>query len=192
MKRILVSLFLVAVICGLVVASSPAFADEKPKPAERQKGKKSQEELEKEFEEALSGSVLIGRYSVVGRGDEQNSHEEKYTISKVSKLQDEYWMFETRIQYGKNDLTVPLTLRVVWAEDTPIITLTDLTIPALGTFTSRVMIFRGRYAGTWQHDKVGGHLWGRIEKLDAQENGTKENGDKKEGSDNSNGEKPKK
>jgi len=27
-----------------------------------------------------------------------------------------------------------------------------------------VLIYGDRYAGTWQHDKVGGHLWGRIEK----------------------------
>ncbi len=33
----------------------------------------------------------------------------------------------------------------------------------MGTFTSRVMVYGDRYAGTWQHDKVGGHMWGHIE-----------------------------
>jgi len=33
----------------------------------------------------------------------------------------------------------------------------------MGTFTSRVMIYGDRYAGTWQHDKFGGHMWGKIE-----------------------------
>ena len=49
------------------------------------------------------------------------------------------------------------------AGDTPVITLTHVVVPGLGTFTSRVMVYGDRYAGTWQHDKVGGHLWGHIE-----------------------------
>jgi len=60
-------------------------------------------------------------------------------------------------------------LQVKWAGDTPVITLTNLTIPGLGTFTSRVMIYGDRYAGTWQHDKTGGHLWGKIVKIDKPE-----------------------
>jgi hypothetical protein len=48
--------------------------------------------------------------------------------------------------------------------DTPIIPMTDMAVPGLGTFTARVMFYRGRYAGTWQHDTVGGHLWGIIER----------------------------
>jgi hypothetical protein len=61
--------------------------------------------------------------------------------------------------------TVPIPLEIKWAGDTPVITLTNLEIPGLGTFTSRVVIYEGRYAGTWQHGSVGGHLFGRIEKL---------------------------
>jgi hypothetical protein len=41
----------------------------------------------------------------------------------------------------------------------------DFAIPTLGTFTARVFFYGNRYAGTWQHDKVGGHMFGRIEKL---------------------------
>jgi len=61
---------------------------------------------------------------------------------------------------------VPLPLEVKWSGDTPVITLTNFTIPALGTFTSRVLIYNGKYAGTWTHGKVGGHLFGTIEKMD--------------------------
>ena len=43
--------------------------------------------------------------------------------------------------------------------------LTDYSVPALGTFTARVLFYDDRYAGTWQHgQEVGGHLFGRIEK----------------------------
>ena len=51
-----------------------------------------------------------------------------------------------------------------WVGDTPMITMTDLSIPTLGTFTARVFFYGDRYAGTWQHDRVGGHMFGSIEK----------------------------
>ena len=37
-------------------------------------------------------------------------------------------------------------------------------IPGLGTFSSRVVIYEGRYAGTWQHGDVGGHLFGVLKR----------------------------
>jgi hypothetical protein len=50
-----------------------------------------------------------------------------------------------------------------WLEDTPVVTLTNYTIPTLGTFTARVFFYGNRYSGTWQHgDEVGGHLYGAI------------------------------
>jgi hypothetical protein len=126
-----------------------------------------QELLEKKFAEDLSGVVFSGSYSVTREGKETPAAMEKYTIASVSKVKDkdDVWRFTARIQYGKHDVTVPMDLQVKWAGDTPMITLTDLTIPLLGTFTSRVLIYGDRYAGTWQHGKTGGHLWGRIEKI---------------------------
>jgi hypothetical protein len=162
------------VTCGLlfaapvsqISAADPVVKQDKPEAAPEAKPapKLSQAELEQEFEKSMSGCVLIGRFTVVGRED-QAPKEERYTITKVKKQDDGEWIFLTRIQYGKNDTQLPLKLKVEWADDTPVITLTDLTIPGMGTFTSRVLIYRGWYAGTWQHGKVGGHLFGRIEKL---------------------------
>jgi hypothetical protein len=65
-----------------------------------------------------------------------------------------------------------MPLEIKWAGDTPIITLTNMAIPGLGTFTARVLIYDNRYAGTWQHGPVGGNLFGKIEKA-------KDNGDAK-------------
>lgn len=117
--------------------------------------------LEKQFQESLSGVTLVG-------GSTRDNHaaisEEKYTIDKVSKLTGETWLFHTRIQYGSHDVSLPLPLTVKWAGDTPVITLTDLAIPGLGTYTARVMIYRGRYAGTWSGRNAGGQLFGKVVK----------------------------
>ena len=117
--------------------------------------------LEKKLTAQLTGAVFEGKFTVDGKAD-KNPSAEKYTITRAVKLAGDAWLIETRIEYGGKDVTVPITLDILWAGDTPVITLTDLMIPNLGTFSSRVVIHGDRYAGTWQHDEVGGHLFGKI------------------------------
>ncbi|MCB9921429.1 MAG: hypothetical protein H6822_04570 [Planctomycetaceae bacterium] len=117
----------------------------------------------------MSGVKLVGRFTILGKDDGPMPKEE-YTINSVTKLPDgDLWLFNARIKYGERDLTVPLPLEVKWAGDTPVITLTDFTIPGMGTFSSRVVIDNQKYAGTWSHGKAGGHLFGLIEKAVAKE-----------------------
>lgn len=115
--------------------------------------------LEEHFRQSLSGATLAGHFTV---GDQKDLREEKYTIAKVSKIPGGLWLFQVRIQYGQRDVTLPLPLKVQWAGDTPVITLTDLSIPNLGTYTARVLIYRDQYAGTWSGGEVGGQLFGRL------------------------------
>jgi hypothetical protein len=44
------------------------------------------------------------------------------------------------------------------------IMMTDMTIPALGKFTTRVFFYEDRYSGIWQDERIGGHMFGRIER----------------------------
>ena len=75
-------------------------------------------------------------------------------------------MFEARITYGEHDVTVPLTLPVKWAGDTPVITVDNMGIPGLGLYTARVMIYADHYAGFWSGGDHGGHLFGVIERAE--------------------------
>lgn len=121
-----------------------------------------QARLEAEFSARMTGSVLAGRFSST-RSDK--IHEDRYTISKVSKLAGNVWIFQARIQYGDHDVNVPVPVKILWAGDTPVITLTDAGIPGLGAFTARVLFYRNDYAGTWSNDKGGGgQMFGRIER----------------------------
>ena len=91
-----------------------------------QKPQPSQEELEKQFAETMSGATLVGRFTVDGQDLDKPLKEDRYTLGKVSKLKNGLWSFETRIQYGDHDVKLPLALQVKWAGDTPVITLTDV------------------------------------------------------------------
>jgi len=147
---------------GLLIAlafCSAGFAEEKP----------DQQELFKQFEETLSGATLAGHFTVTGKPTDKLRKEE-YKITGVTKLEEgDYWLFKTRIKYGSHDVEVPIALEVKWAGSTPVITLDEIKIPALGTFSARVAIDGDKYAGTWTHGKVGGHLFGDIVKPDAEE-----------------------
>lgn len=133
--------------------------DEKP-PEWSAEEKAKFEKLEK----LLTGAKLVGSFTVKG-ADSTKLNEETYFIKKVTKLdKGDYFLFEARIKYGKNDYTVPLALEVKWAGDTPMITLTDFKILGQGPFGARVVFHDGMYAGTWSHGEVGGHLFGRIER----------------------------
>ena len=112
----------------------------------------------------LTGAKFVGQFTVDGKKDAAPKTEE-YTISKCEKMpQKNLYRFTARIKYGDVDSEVPMPLTVLWSGNTPVITLDNLTIPGMGTFSARVLIHSDRYAGTWQHDAVGGHLFGKIEK----------------------------
>jgi hypothetical protein len=130
----------------------------------------SQEELEKKFQVTLSGATLQGHFTSSRDENAAASKEDKYTIASVTKLQGDVWLFNARIQYGAHDVTLPLPLRVVWAGDTPVITLDKFPVPGMGEFTARVMVFDNQYAGMWDGGNHGGLLFGKITKLQAKDN----------------------
>jgi len=112
----------------------------------------------------LTGSKFVGRYTIDSE-DSANAKPETYTIGKVEKLAEpDLYRLTSRIQYGSTDSEVPMDLKILWSGNTPVITLDNLWIPAMGTFSARVLIHDGRYSGTWSHDEKGGHLFGKIVK----------------------------
>jgi hypothetical protein len=124
----------------------------------------NQENREKEFARMLSHVTLTGTYTQQGKNTKPE--QERYTIYRVAKIpgQEHLWRFDVRLQFGNVDLRVPLPINVRWAGDTPMVVLNDYKIPGLGSFSARVLFDKTRYAGTWQHDKEGGHLFGDIVK----------------------------
>lgn len=120
---------------------------------------------EKAFVEQMANTTLVGSFTVDGKSDGSPLKEERYEIESVTSAGGNLWIFMTRIKYGKTDARLPVTVPVEWAGDTPMVSLTNATLPGLGSeFSARVVFHDGRYAGTWQHGQVGGHMFGRIEK----------------------------
>lgn len=147
----------IAISCCVLLLSMDLCRSEEPSP--------EQKERYKQLEEMLTGAKLTGRFTVIGK-EQDDLPKEEYTILSATKAEEgDGWLLKARIKYGDKDAVFPVPVFVLWAGKTPVITLDKITIPGLGTFSSRVVLHDGKYAGTWQHDDVGGHLFGTIEKV---------------------------
>lgn len=133
-------------------------------PAASQPAKKSDRaDLEKQLESALDNVSLDGIYQmVVGDGPLSEPKPDKYLIESAHKVDGDWWVFKARILYDHHDVTLPVRVRIVWAEDTPVVTVDDVAIPGIGTYSARVMFYRGYYSGTWFGKGYGGIMSGRI------------------------------
>jgi len=120
-------------------------------------------EQERLFAERMRGVSLVGTFSIAGReGREPRS--DRYDIASVEKVGDNLWRFNAGMQCCGVNGVIPVVVPMQWNGDTPMIMMTDTSLPGLGTFTVRLFFYGDRYAGTWQHGAVGGQMSGRIEK----------------------------
>src|SRR5277367_396699 len=131
-----------------------ALAQEAPAPPELNG-------FEKQFQESMSNVKLVGYYT---SGDSAELHEDSYVVERISKIKEDTWKFEARILYNRKDFKVAMNLPVKFAGDTPVISLTNFAVPGFGTFTARVVLYNGVYAGTWGGAGHGGTLFGKIVK----------------------------
>lgn len=160
---------LVAGLLVLLSLNSALLAEDADKSAGKQdKDKPSAAKLEKReraFIERMSNSVLVGHFTLVGE-ENNGGKPERYEIREINKVSGNMWVFQTRVKYGQVDSVLPIPVPIEWAGDTPMVSMTNFTIPGMGTFSCRVLFDNDRYAGTWQHGKKGGHMWGLIEKAE--------------------------
>lgn len=119
--------------------------------------------LEAEFAESMRNVVMEGHFTVTGRGDDARIRPERYEVKDAVHVAGDIWTINARIQYGDHDFTAPIPVKLLWAGDTPVISLTDVSLPGSdGAFTARVVIFRDHYSGMWWHGETGGNQFGRI------------------------------
>ena len=160
-SRLLVAAFLLA---------THAHAQNTDAAAAEPSGAADLNEREQAFADRMAGAALVGTFSIDGQ-DDATPKPERYEITGASKVEDENWLIHARIVFGEIDAVVPVPVQMHWAGDTPVLSVTDLELPLVGSeFSARVLFDGDRYAGTWAHGQVGGHMWGMIEKPEETEN----------------------
>lgn len=125
--------------------------------------------VERQFTDRMKNVVMVGNFTVTGR-ENQSPRPDRYEIASVEKVGNDLWRFNAKMDCcgmeGKG--AIPIVVPMAFNGDTPVIMMTEHSLPGIGTFTVRVFFYGDLYAGTWQHGPVGGHMSGRIEKAAAQ------------------------
>jgi hypothetical protein len=163
LNKLSACLLVVSATCDLriidtVAAQQPVAAETSAKQTER----------EAALAKMLSGATLDGNFTMTESGaadSNQNAPKlthDKYTLGEVKKLDGNQWLIPARIQYGDKDFTLPLTLPIEWAGDTPVIVVENIGLPGMGGISARVMFYGDHYAGFWKHGDHAGHLFGVI------------------------------
>ncbi|MGY8651993.1 MAG: hypothetical protein ACKVJX_00065 [Verrucomicrobiia bacterium] len=153
-SKTLIATALISLVAGI------SAAQDSPKPAATPKVELN--ELEKKFQNSMKNAVFVGRWCLTKDGKMGESKKERYTINNAQKVTDKSWVISARMQWGEKDITVPIPISLLWAGDTPVITLDKLWIPGAGTYSARVMVYDDTYAGTWSGPSYGGLLNGVI------------------------------
>jgi hypothetical protein len=156
-------------LCGsnIDVAQEPAAQGQPPaaSPDTPQKPAGADQTLLDKLERYLTGSRWTGNFTIVGQ-ENAKLNPETYEITKAKHAGGDSWLLTARIKYGDKDNTIELPpLEIKWVDDSPVIVVDKMSIPLMGVFDARVIIRNNKYAGTWTHNDVGGHLFGVIERL---------------------------
>ena len=141
---------------------APAPAAPGAAPAKEEQPEPAASELEAKFKATLTNATMSGRWCLIKDGQLTPEKPDKYTIVGVNKLFGERWLIRARIQYGEKDYTAPIPVKVKWAGDTPVITVTDVGLPGGASYSARVVIYDNSYAGVWSGGAVRGLLSGMI------------------------------
>ncbi len=166
----ILTLGIFALPCPAQTADTAAAASSRS--SQPQEADQETKELHDKLAKYLTGTKWTGKFTLDGK---PGTNEEYYEILSAEKGETgDTWNLIARIKYGGKDMTLPLPpLDIKFAGRTPVITIDRLFVPGFGTFDARVVIRQGKYAGTWAHRgegmNVGGHLFGSIEKMTAEE-----------------------
>lgn len=120
---------------------------------------------EADFTKLLTGATLVGNFTIDAAGPvdpTQLLKPDRYELATVNKVNGNFWLFI----YVHKGVPIPLTMKILWAGKTPVLTLDEFTIAGMGTYSARLMFHGDRYAGTWQHGKSGGLMFGKIETVE--------------------------
>ena len=108
---------------------------------------------ERAFAERMRDVVLVGHFTLEG-SERRDGNPERYEISGVTKLDGDRWRFNARVQYMNVDVTTPVVVPVVWAGDTPMVSISNVSLP--GTYNAHLR------AGSGPHVSIPSEfsIWG--------------------------------
>jgi hypothetical protein len=121
-------------------------------------------ELEAKFQAALKNVTFQGvTQNIENHETITEGRSDSYKIVGADKLGEGKWTIRAKFAYGDKEFEVPIPVKVTWAGDTPVIIVDKLALPGSKvSYTARVLVFDGTYAGSWSGGDKAGLLSGII------------------------------
>ena len=118
--------------------------------------------MERDFVERMRDVSLVGSFTVFGQADLTPSPD-RYDISSVEKVGTDLWRFQRVCSAAVVNGAGPVVVPMRWNGDTPIIMMTETTLPGLGTFTVRLFFGPIDMPAPGSIGERSGSISGRIE-----------------------------
>lgn len=83
---------------------------------------------EHQFIEQMRDVSLVGSFTTAG-ADNRTPHADRYDISSVDKVGTDLWRFNAKMHCCGIDGAIPVVVPMRWVGDTPVIMMTDTTLP---------------------------------------------------------------
>ena len=88
-------------------------------------------DTERAFSERMRDVVLVGSFTVAGR--DRPPKADRYEISSVERVGDDLWRFNAKLDCCGISGPVPIVVPMRFVGDTPMIMMTDTSLPGIGT-----------------------------------------------------------
>ena len=112
--------------------------------------------MERGFVKRMRDVSLVGSFTVFGQADLAPSPD-RYDISSVEKVGTDLWRFNASMHCCGINGAVPVVVPMRWNGDTPMIMMTETTLPGLGTFTVRLFFYSRsicRHLAAWREKRL--------------------------------------
>jgi hypothetical protein len=120
-------------------------------------------EAEAKFAALLKEASLTGRWASTRDNKLGEERTDTYKIVSAVKVSGDSWVVNASMKYRDREFVVPVPVKMNWANDVAVLSVTDLGMPGGNTkYTARVMFYGNEYSGTWSGGRGGGLLYGII------------------------------
>ena len=119
---------------------------------------------EEKLRAMVSNCLLDTRWCTTKNGKMSEEYQDTYSIQSATRKGKEQWTINVLVEVLGRNVAVPIPVRLSWAGETPVVTLEKVSVPGLGSYSARVLLYENTYAGVWSANGRAGMLHGTIQK----------------------------
>ena len=115
---------------------------------------------EKAFIALLADSTWDSRWHAFSPEGFTKGGENRYRIVRAQKVKGDDWVIFGGFELEGKPVELPLSAKIFWADDTPVMSMTGLALPGEPAFDVRILFKGDMFSGVFQSQPLSGALVG--------------------------------